>query len=213
MEVPDDRPRILLLCGGEVIERETLFGINTPPLTETWFPLPHRHLIVEVENQLTAAGFQLLGQTQAISHDGYRHFGTLEVSQFGNMPKNGHGWVVGLRNSHDKTFPAGLAAGTRVLVCDNLAAFSGLIQIRRKHRGFAVRDLRQLTAGAVGLLGTQLVQLDRRIEAYRDLRLSCDSLQGYSLVSSCHAGNFGCPCGMFRHHDLLPPLQSPAGLD
>jgi len=168
---PTERPRMLLHCGGEVIERETLFGINTPPATETWFPLPHRHLVVEVENQLTDAGFQLLGQTHAISHDGNRYFGILEVSQFGKMPKNGHGWVVGLRNSHDKTFPAGLVAGTRVFVCDNLA-FSGLIQIRRKHTRFAVRDLRQLTARAVGRLGTQLVQLDRRIEAYRDLRLT-----------------------------------------
>jgi len=69
------------------------------------------------------------------------------------MPKNGHGWAVGLRNSHDKTFPAGLVAGTRVFVCDILA-FSGLIQIRRKHTRFAARDLRQLTARAVGQIGT-----------------------------------------------------------
>jgi len=35
---------------------------------------------------------------------------------------------VGLRNSHDKTFPAGLVAGTRVFICANLS-FSGLIQM------------------------------------------------------------------------------------
>jgi Domain of unknown function (DUF932) len=168
---PATNNRMLLHCGGQVIERDALFGIPTPPATDTWFPLSHRHLVVEVESQLTDAGFNLLGQTHAVSHDGNRYFGILEVSQFGNMPQNGHGWVVGLRNSHDKTFPAGLVAGTHVFICDNLA-FSGLIQIRRKHTRFAVRDLRQLTARAVGQLGTHLVQLEKRIEAYQHMRIT-----------------------------------------
>jgi hypothetical protein len=170
-ERPCTNNRMLLHCGGQVIDRSTLTGIPTPEATDTWFPLPHHELVEEVETQLGDAGFNLLGQSHAISHEGNRYFGLLEVSQFGNSPQNGHGWVVGLRNSHDKTFPAGLVAGTRVFVCDNLA-FSGLIQIRRKHTRFAVRDLRQLTARAVGQLGTHLVQLESRIEAYRGTPLN-----------------------------------------
>jgi len=162
---------MLLHCGGKVIERNALFGIETPQPTETWFPLPHRYLVEEVESQLTDAGFHLLCSTHAISHDGNRYFGVLEVSLPGNFQENGHGWVVGLRNSHDKTFPAGIVAGTRVFVCDNLA-FSGLIQIRRKHTRFAVRDLRQLTSRAVGQLGERLVGMETRITAYRNLRLT-----------------------------------------
>ncbi len=162
---------MLLHRGGQIVERNALFGIETPKPTATWFPLPHRHLVEEVEVQLSDAGFQLLGETHAVSHDGNRYFGILEVSQFGTMPQNEHGWVVGLRNSHDKSFPAGLVAGTRVFVCDNLA-FSGLIQIRRKHTRFAVRDIRQLTARAVGQLGSRLVGMEHRITAYRNLRLN-----------------------------------------
>jgi len=168
---PPTRNPMLLHCGGQLIERNALFDIPTPQASQTWFPLPHRHLVEEVESQLTEAGFDLLAQTHAISHDGNRYFGLLEVSQIGTLPQNGHGWVVGLRNSHDKTFPAGIVAGTRVFVCDNLA-FSGLIQIRRKHTRFAVRDLRQLTARAVGQLGDRLVGMEARITAYRNLRLS-----------------------------------------
>ena len=168
---PATRNPMLLHCGGQVIERDALFGIETPHPTETWFPLPHRHLVEEVESQLTDAGFNLLCSTHAISHDGNRYFGIIEVSPRGDIVQNGHGWVVGLRNSHDKTFPAGIVAGTRVFVCDNLS-FSGLIQIRRKHTRFAVRDLRQLTARAVGQLGEQLVGMEARITAYRNLRLT-----------------------------------------
>lgn len=162
---------MLLHCGGEIVERETLFGVPTPQHTATWFPLPHRHLVEEVTGQLDDAGFNILGESHAISHDGNRYFGILEVSPRGDNAQNGHGWVVGLRNSHDKTFPAGIVAGTRVFVCDNLS-FSGLIQIRRKHTRFAVRDLRQLTARAVGQLGDRLAGMESRIAAYRELRLT-----------------------------------------
>jgi len=171
---PEPRPPVrnpmLLHCGGQIVGRDTLFAIPTPRPTDTWFPLPHRSLVEEVEGQLVSAGFNLLGQAHAVSHDGNRYFGILELSPHGDTGNRDHGWVVGLRNSHDKTFPAGLVAGTRVFVCDNLA-FSGLIQIRRKHTRFAVRDLRQLTARAVGQLGNRLVLLDQRIDAYRALGL------------------------------------------
>ncbi len=168
---PATRNPMLLHCGGQVVERDALFGIETPRATDTWFPLSHRYLVEEVANQLTDAGFNLLGESHAVSHGGDRYFGVLEIAPFDASFDDGHGWVVGLRNSHDKTFPAGLVAGTRVFVCDNLS-FSGLIQIRRKHTRFALRDLRQLTASAVGRLGTQLVQLDQRIDAYKNLRLT-----------------------------------------
>lgn len=170
-ERPATRNPMLLHCGGQIIDRNALFDIPTPMETDTWFPLPHRHLVEEVEGQLTDAGFHLRGQTHAVSHEGNRYFGILEVSSQDQLCQNGHSWVVGLRNSHDKTFPAGLVAGTKVFVCDNLA-FSGLIQIRRKHTRFAVRDLRQLTARAVGQLGERLVGMETRITAYQDLRLT-----------------------------------------
>ena len=63
--------------------------------------------------------------------------------------------------------PAGLVAGTKVLCCDNLA-FSGEVQISRKHTRFAERDLRHLTARAVGQLGGKLQGLDERIICYNE---------------------------------------------
>jgi hypothetical protein len=41
-------------------------------------------------------------------------------------------WVLGLRNSHDKTFPAGIVAGASVFVCDNLS-FLGEVNFSRQH--------------------------------------------------------------------------------
>jgi hypothetical protein len=75
-------------------------------------------------------------------------------------------YVVGLRNSHDKSYPAGLVVGSRVLVCDNLA-FSGEIQISRKHTTNILRDLQALTCKAVGFLAARWMDQERRIDGYK----------------------------------------------
>ncbi len=163
-------PGMLLHCGAETVTREEVSGVPTPDGTDTWYPLAHTSLVDEVETQLKSAGFHVTADHHALSHDGARYFGLLEVEVPGSL-REGYTWTVGLRNSHDKTYPAGLVAGTRVLVCDNLS-FCGEVRISRKHTRFAVRDLRHLTARAVGQLGDRFQRLDQRIAAYRDHRIS-----------------------------------------
>jgi hypothetical protein len=49
-------------------------------------------------------------------------------------------WPGRVPNNHDKSFPIGIAFGSRVFVCDNLA-FVGDRVIRRKHTSKAKREL------------------------------------------------------------------------
>ena len=60
-----------------------------------------------------------------------------------------YGLVIGLRNSHDKSFPASIALGSGVFVCDNLA-FSAEVTIARRHTRFIERDLPRVVHTAVG---------------------------------------------------------------
>ena len=147
------RKGLLLHCGAEVIDRRTLSRVETPSCTESWFPIPHDFLLKEVESQLTAHGFGIGETTHALSHEGKRYFGVLQILRPDDGPDD-YSWIVGIRNSHDKTFPASLVMGTRVFVCDNLA-FTGEVKLSRKHTRFAVRDLRFMTSRAVGRLGEQ----------------------------------------------------------
>lgn len=50
-------------------------------------------------------------------------------------------------------------------------AFSGEVQIARKHTRYAERNLRHLTARAVGQLGSKLRSLDHRILCYNETRI------------------------------------------
>ena len=169
---------MLLHCGAELVSRKQLWEVPTPRNTETWYPLAHSNVLDEVHDQLDSCGFIVTEEAHALSHDGQRYFGVLNIT----LPGRGlfdWSWAIGIRNSHDKTFPAGLVAGTKVFCCDNLA-FSGEVQISRKHTRFAERDLRHLTARAVGQLGSRLQTLDDRILTYNETRI--DDQRAHDLV-------------------------------
>lgn len=162
---------MLLHCGGVHVDRTAVRDVPTPAGTDTWFPLAHADLLTEVEGQLRGAGFAIHGEGHALSHEGLRYFGLFEVATPEGGSGDGYSWVVGIRNSHDKSYPAGLVAGSRVLVCDNMA-FCGDVRISRKHTRYAVRDLKHLTARAVGQLGDRFHALDCRIRMFRDQPVS-----------------------------------------
>ena len=163
---PNIRPKGLLLhCGAQIVDRADLFEVITPNGSKTHFPIPHRDLLTEVENQLRETGFIIQGETHALSHEGQRYFGVIQVS-LPTRNEQDFNWVVGLRNSHDKSLTSGVVAGTQVLVCDNLC-FNGEVKLSRKHTRHIMRDLRQLTARAVGQLGDKFRDLDRRVASYK----------------------------------------------
>lgn len=174
----DARRSLLLHCGAEIVTRDEVKCHPTPESAKTWYPLSHHALLKEVEGHIMAAGFDIVGEAHAFNRDGAHYFGVLEIGQ-PDDDKRDYRWIAGLRNSHDKTYPAGLAVGSRVLCCDNLS-FSGEIKISRKHTRFAERDLKHLTAKAVGRLGEFFYKEDNRIEAYRNRAL--DDPRAHDLV-------------------------------
>lgn len=150
--------------GAHQVERGQLALVATPPRTETWVPIPHHTLLAGVEDVLTRTGFTVVNQSHGLTRDGCRYFGLLQIA-------NGHNpdlfsLVVGVRNSHDKCFPAGLVIGASVFVCDNLS-FSGEVKLARKHTVHVHRDLPQLVERAVGQLGHLRQTQEERFLTYQ----------------------------------------------
>jgi len=99
--------------------------------------------------------------------DGLRYFGVMTLrSAYGN-----YGDIVGLRNSHDKSFPIGIAFGSRVFVCDN-TAFIGEHVIRRKHTVKAKRELPGLVTEIVQPLQQQRIAQNQKLLAYQEAPLT-----------------------------------------
>lgn len=160
---------LMLHTGAKTVERGQLAIVPTPERTETWVPISHERFLNGVIDNLERNHMTIVNQSHALAKDGNRYFGLLEV-------RNGHNatdyaTVIGLRNSHDKTFPAGIVVGAQVFVCDNLS-FSGEIKLARKHTVNVERDLPMLISRAVGKLADQRGLQDQRFAGYKATELS-----------------------------------------
>jgi uncharacterized protein DUF932 len=162
---PRRSPNLILHCGASHVDLDEVRFISTPRPTDSWCPIPHHQLISTVQKTLAHTNLRIGTQAHSLSHEGQRYFGLMEVHT--QTTNDDYCWVLGLRNSHDKTFPAGIVAGASVFVCDNLS-FSGEIKFARKHTRFILRDLPQLVERSIGQLMSKWHDQDKRIAAYKE---------------------------------------------
>jgi len=161
-------PNLVLHCGARHVPRQDVESAATPPGSRTWQPIAHQSLLHQVESTLVASGLSIGDEAHALWPGGGRYFGLLEVRN-GEAPDD-YALVVGLRNSHDRTFPAAIALGNSVFCCDNLS-FAGEVTIARRHTRFIERDLPRVVHTAVARLSDMRGQQDERIAAYKETKL------------------------------------------
>lgn len=155
---------LTLHCGASQVDLPTLRKAPTPVATATHVPIPHYHLYQQVLNNLDNVGLQLVQQQHALTRNGDRYFGMLQVAN--GSGAEDYSLVIGLRNSHDKRFPAGFCVGSGVFVCDNLA-FSSEVVLARRHTLNIMDDLPNLVARGLGKLSDHRNLMDHRVEAYK----------------------------------------------
>ena len=156
--------RLMVHCGAHHVTREELALTDTPERTKTWVPIPHETLLTGVQTALERVGLGMVSESHALGREGARYFGLLRLSD--GRDAGDFGLTIGVRNSHDQSFPAGLVVGATVFVCDNLS-FSGEVKLSRKHTAHIARDLPQLIDAAVGRLGDLRRTQDQRLATYK----------------------------------------------
>jgi hypothetical protein len=170
---------LILHCGAARVEREQLAATPTPIGTKSWTPVGHYELLLQVEKALGSRKLSIVSEAHGLTQDGNRYFGLLQVESQTIGEQSDYGYVVGLRNSHDKRFPAGLAVGSSVFICDNLS-FSAEITAFRRHTVYVKRDLPNLMARAVGQLSSKWNDQHKRFDAYKKHELN--PLQTHDLL-------------------------------
>jgi Domain of unknown function (DUF932) len=127
---------LMLHAGANAVSYDDLRSVITPQGTDSHVPVPHHEVVELVRYTLGFYGHEIAEESHAVTADGARYFGLMSL----RSPYGDYTDTVGLRNSHDKSFPIGIAFGSRVFVCDNLA-FIGDRVIKRKHTVKAKREL------------------------------------------------------------------------
>ena len=80
-------------------------------------PVPHLEVVQALVETLGFRKIAPVREEYAVSKDGMRLFGTMELETM----FHGCRFALGIRNSHDKSLALGITVGYRVLVCENLA--------------------------------------------------------------------------------------------
>jgi hypothetical protein len=168
--------QLILHKGTRPDARSDLDQVEAPPPTGTWFPLRHSQVLSTVERTLGDAGFTIQTSELGLSSNNARFFGTLTL---GSPVCEGVSLAIGIRNSHDKTFPIGMCMGSHVLVCDNLA-FSSDVIVTKKHTRFGEERFNEGISHVVLGLHAYREQEALRIERMRQSEIGDD--QANSLI-------------------------------
>lgn len=149
------------------VEWDELCSLTTPEPTDTHVPIAHSRVVDHVKYALKMYDHDVTEQHFGVTADGMRFFGLLSLrSTYG-----GYEDTVGLRNSHDKSFPIGIGFGSRVFVCDNLAFIADRV-VKRKHTVHLKRDLPGLIVEMIEPLSVFRKTQHDKIELYKSITLS-----------------------------------------
>jgi hypothetical protein len=152
----------MLHRGGEEVDYGFLRELPLPEATPSHVPIEHWRVVDLVKHSLTFYGHEIVEEHHAVAEQGMRYFGLLTL----RSPYGHYSDTVGLRNSNDKSFPVGIAFGSRTFVCDNLA-FIGDHTVRRKHTAKLKFELPGLIASIVEPLADQRQEQAKTFELYR----------------------------------------------
>ena len=168
--------RLIMHCGGDMIAREELVNIPTPPAKGARHqPYPFAEYVDMVHEAMTSHGLRVVDEAYGVSGNQQRLFGLMQLEH----PSVDFAPIVGLRGSHDQTFPRAFAAGNRVFVCDNLS-FSGEITVSTKQTTHVKRRLPGLIGSAVGRLPGMFAVMANNIERMRNHAIT--EAQGKGLI-------------------------------
>jgi hypothetical protein len=190
------------------VSREDLELVPLPQATDTFQPIEHKKLVDCLDEALAYRNFKILKTDFAVSPDGMKLFGLLEI----NAALDGVQFAIGLRNSNDKTMRLGMVAGYRVTVCDNMMLAGDFKPLLAKHtKGF---DLIESVSIGVDRIHRGFEPLKASIEAKRTTRLSDDEsriiiYQAFmeekfpiSIIKAVHQNYFSPRYNEFREKSL-----------
>lgn len=121
--------------GTTKINRQQLALIPDPIGTKTHKPIAHIQVVRALVETLGFRNIDVIHDEYAVSYDGMRMFGLLDLSQ----GFDGCRFSIGVRNGNDKSLRLALTIGYKVFVCSNMAFAGDFTTLQREspHFNFA----------------------------------------------------------------------------
>lgn len=156
-------------AGGKRVPYDALLAVETPAaLSASHTIIPHATFVDQVKDMLTHRQIGVVKEEYALARDGARMFGMMTL----DIARDGVSLVMGVRNSHDKSFSLGLVAGFRVFVCDNLAFHGDFQPLAKKHSKHLLRDLPDAIDLGIGRVSRHFPEIMGKIDGWKESQLT-----------------------------------------
>ena len=168
------------------VDRSELALVPTPTPTATWRPVPHIDVVDAVENAITNRSMTIESERFGLARDSQKMFGVITLAR-----QNNPEWTrcIGIRNSHDQSFAAGICCGVSVLVCSNLC-FGGEFVIKRRHTSGI--DLFAMVEETIDAMADSYLAFEERLLNLHDIgvtdnqaRIFIVKAAEYGAIPSC----------------------------
>ena len=168
------------------VDRATLATVPTPARTATWRPVPHIDIVEAVESAITGRGYAIDSESFGLARDRKKMFGVITLARQGNPE-----WTrcIGVRNSHDQSFAAGICCGVSVLVCSNLC-FGGEFVIKRRHTSGI--DLLSMVEETMDALADSYLSFEERLLNLHDEPVTDDHARIFIVRAAEHGAIPSC---------------------
>lgn len=165
---PPPLGKLIAEPGTHLITRQQLALIPTPLATKTYKPISHVKIVEALIETLSFRRIAIVHDEYAISKDGSKCFGLLELSE----EFTGCRFALGIRNAHDKSLRLAMTVGLRVVVCSNLAFEGDFVPIKVKHS--SKLDLGECVSVGVDRMQRKFLSLKNQVERWREEYLPND---------------------------------------
>lgn len=163
---PQVNGTLIAHCGADYLTREELTRLACPESTKSWKPIPHHEIVQAVIETLGYRHLNVVREQYAATPDGNKMFGVMEI----DVELTGMRFVLGLRNSNDKSLRLAITVGYRVFVCDNLSFNGDFTPLLTKHT-HNVQLLDQVSI-AIDRVQRQWPALTDEIDRWKNKRIS-----------------------------------------
>jgi len=159
--------------------------------TATYQPMRHADVVNTCVHALYERGLGITDQEFVLSQDGMRMFGVAHITGLRDLGNTGWRPIVGFRNSYDRSTPAGMVVGSRVMVCSNLAFTGNLGEARRKHTLEIYRDFPQRVEEALDSLEHTVGHMTRQYETWKASRIPSTQMLDHIVMGMWREGIIG----------------------
>jgi hypothetical protein len=173
----------ILILHGRAINAtyEEVKEVVTPECTKYWQPISHIELIDTIKEEAEKNKLIFKREQYGMTKKGERLFGTIEFE----ADNSEYNFAIGIRNSHNKEWSAGICSGLRVLVCDNMA-FSGSYVCNRKHTPTKMNEIKSDIKRALLEMPMKLSDLLAHVDGLKKDEITLDEAK-VILFDSCYS--------------------------